>query len=145
MIIYFFSKLVRNSVWGYWFLEVFTQTISCLTQYILQEAMESSAFPIIIRVKLMKQKMYQLMNISVFPKIIQMLIELYVSSLETSGKHPFLFWLVLRGKCINHKKLNVKTLSRSYTKRTHQRAHSKMFHLDMPAEQTHSVEFSILC
>ena len=35
MIIYFFSKLVRNSVLGYWFLEEFTQTISCLTQYIL--------------------------------------------------------------------------------------------------------------
>ena len=81
-----------------------------LAWYHVQEAMESSAFPKIIRVKLMKYKIYQLMNISMFPKIIQMLIELYVSSLEISGKRPFPFSLLPRGKWINQKRLKVKTL-----------------------------------
>ena len=58
------------------------------------------------------------MNISMSPKIMQMHITLYVSSLETSGKHLFLFWMLLRGKYINHKKLNVKTWFRPYTRHT---------------------------
>ena len=40
---------------------------------------------------------------------------------KTSGNHPFPFWLLLRGKCINKKKLNVKTLSMSNTNRTNQK------------------------
>ena len=43
-------------------------------------------------------------------------------SLEISGKNSFPFWLLPRGKCIQNK-LNVKTLSRPYTKRTHQSFH----------------------
>ena len=38
-------------------------------------------------------------------------------------KRPFPFWLLSRGKCINQKKLNVKTMSRPCTKRTHQSFH----------------------
>ena len=57
----------------------------------IQKAMESSAFPNIIMVKLMKLKMYTLMNISMSPKIMQMHIKLYIFSLETSGKYPFPF------------------------------------------------------
>ena len=53
------------------------------------------------------------------------------------------FSLVLRSKCINQKKLNVKTLSRPYTKRTHQRRHSKMCHLGMVDEQTQGVKLGI--
>ena len=41
------------------------------------------------------------------------------------------------------KNLNVKTLSKPYTKRTHQRVHSKMFPLAMPDEQTHGVKLGI--
>ena len=113
--------------------------------YISQEAMESSAFPNIITMKLMKMNMYKLMNISMSPKIMQKRSKLYVFALETSGKRPFPFWLLLRGKCINQKNINVKTLSRPNTKRTHQRAHSKLCHLDMPWTQTHSVKLSIFC
>ena len=50
--------------------------------------MESLAFPNIIEMKL---KLYKLMNIFMSPKIMQMHIKLYVSPLETSGKHPFPF------------------------------------------------------
>ena len=57
-------------------------------------------------------------------------------SLEISGKHPFPFWLQPRGKCINQKKLNVKTLSRPYTKRTHQSFHLWVCHLGMLWTQT---------
>ena len=49
-------------------------------------------------------------------------------------------YLLLRGKCINQKKVNVKTLPRPYTKRTHQMVHSKKCHLGMPAGQTRSVK-----
>ena len=41
------------------------------------------------------------------------------------------------------KNINVKTLPRPYTIKTHQRVHSKMFHLGMPAEQTNSVKLGI--
>ena len=47
--------------------------------------MESSAFPTIIRAKLMELKMYDLMNIFLSPKIMQMHIKLHIFSLEPSG------------------------------------------------------------
>ena len=78
------------------------------------------------------------------PNITQKCSKLHVSSLETSGKHSFPLML-LRGKCINQKKLNVKTLPTPYTKRTHQKAHFKMCHLGMLAEQTHSLKLIIFC
>ena len=59
--------------------------------YILQEAMESPAFPHIIEIKLIKLKIYQLMNILMFPKIMQKCSKPYFFALETSGKHPFPF------------------------------------------------------
>ena len=93
----------------------------------------------------MKSKIYKLMNIFMSPKIMQKRSKLYVFALETSRKHTFLFSLLLTGKCINQKNLNVKTLSRPNTKKTHQRAHSKLCHLDMPWTQTHSVKLSIFC
>ena len=80
-----------------------------------------------------------------FPKIIQKRSKLNVFSLETSVKHPLPFWLLPRGKCIDQKKLNVKTLPRPDAKRKHQRVHSKMCHLGMLAEQTHGVKRSIFC
>ena len=36
-----------------------------------------------------------------------------------TGKHPIPFWLLPREKCINQKKLNVKTLSRPYIQKGH--------------------------
>jgi len=54
-------------------------------------------------------------------------------------KTPFSLLIVTQREMQQSKKLNVKTLSRPYIKRAHQRAHSKMCHLDMLAEQTHSV------
>ena len=69
----------------------------------LQEAMESSAFRNKIKVKLVNLKVYKVTNIFMPPKITQKRIRMYVFSLETSGKHPCLFYLLLRGKYI-HKK-----------------------------------------
>ena len=40
--------------------------------------------------------------------------------IKKQSKRSFCFELVWQGKCINQKKLNVKTSSISYTKRTHQ-------------------------
>ena len=57
----------------------------------LQEAMESPAFSHIIEIKLMKLKMYKLMNIFMSPKIMQKRSKLYVFALEKSGKRPFPF------------------------------------------------------
>jgi len=55
-----------------------------------QEVMESSAFPNkIIKMKLMKLKVIRISFMP--PKITQKRSKLYVFSLETSGKHPFLF------------------------------------------------------
>ena len=107
--------------------------------------MESPAFPHIIEIKWMNLKMYKLINIFMSPKIMQKGSKLYVFALETSRKHLFPFSLLLTRKCINQKNLNVKTLSRPNTKKTHQRAHSKLCHLDMPWTQTHSVKLSIFC
>ena len=67
----------------------------------------------------------------------------FLFTLEKQSKRPLRFELVCRGKCINRKKLNVKTLSRPYSKRTHQRVHSKMCHLGMAAGQTHGVKLGI--
>ena len=77
------------------------------------------------------------------PKFMQKCSKLYGFSLKTSAKQRFLFSLLLKRKCIYQGKLNVKTLSRPCTKRTHQRRHSKMCHLGMAAEQTHSVKLGI--
>ena len=107
--------------------------------------MESPAFPHIIEIKLMNLKMYKLINIFMSPKIMQKGSKLYVFALETSRKHLFPFSLLPTGKCINQKNLNVKTLSRPNTKKTHQRARSKLCHLDMPWTQTQSVRLSIFC
>merc|ERR1712242_282162 len=63
--------------------------------------------------------------------------------MEKQSKRPLRFELVLRDKRINRKKLHVRTLSRPYTKRTHQRAHSKMCHLDMAAGQRRGVKLGI--
>ena len=63
------------------------------------------------------------------PKIALKRSKSCVFLLEKSGNYPFLFWLLLRGKCINEKKVNVKTLPRPYTKRNHQMVHSKMCHM----------------
>ena len=79
------------------------------------------------------------------PKIMQKGSKLNVFALETSRKHLFPFSLLPTGKCINQKNLNVKTLSRPNTKKTHQRAHSKLCHLDMPWTQTHSIKLGIIC
>ena len=108
--------------------------------YVHKRPWKAPPFPHIIDIKLMK-----LVNIFMSPKIMQKRIKLYVFALETSGKRSFPFSLLLSGKCINQKNLNVKTLSRPNTKRTHQRAHSKLCHLDMPWTQTHSVKLSIFC
>ena len=51
--------------------------------------MESSAFP--SKIKMMKLKMYKLMNIIMSPKIMQKPSKLDVFPLETSGKHPLSF------------------------------------------------------
>ena len=61
---------------------------------------------------------------------------------DLSKKGPLRFELVLRGKRINRKKLNVKTLSRPRTKRTYQSSNSNMCHLDMAAGQRHGVKLS---
>ena len=61
---------------------------------------------------------------------------------DLSKKGPLRFELVLRGKRINRKKLNVKTLSRQRTKRTYQSSNSNMCHLDMAAGQRHGVKLS---
>ena len=44
----------------------------------------------------------------------------FLFTLEKQSKRPSRFELVCRGKCINRKKLNVKTSSMPYTKRKHQ-------------------------
>ena len=44
----------------------------------------------------------------------------FLFTLEKQSKRPLRFELVCRGKCINQKKLNVKTSSMPYTKRTNQ-------------------------
>ncbi len=41
----------------------------------------------------------------------------FLFTLEKQSKRPLRFELVCKGKCINRKKLNVKTLSIPYTKR----------------------------
>ena len=74
------------------------------------------------------------MNISMSLNIMQIHIKLYVR------KTPFLVLIATKRKMTQSKKLNVKTSSRPYTKRTDHRAHSKMCHLDMLAQQTHIVE-----
>ena len=61
---------------------------------------------------------------------------------DLSKKGPLRFELVLRGKRINRKKLNVKTLSRPRIKRTYQSSNSNMCHLDMAAGQRHGVKLS---
>ena len=65
-------------------------------------------------------KFMKLVNIFMSPKIIQKRSKQIIFSLETLGKHPFPFWLLLRGKCINRKKLNVRTLPFSCTNWAHQ-------------------------
>ena len=68
---------------------------------LVQEAMESPAFPHIIELKLMNLKMYILINIFLSPKIMLKSSKLYVFALETSRKHLFPFSLLLTVKCIN--------------------------------------------
>ena len=53
--------------------------------------MESSAFRNKIKVKLVILKVYKLTNIFMPPKIAQKRKRMYIFSLETSGKYPFLF------------------------------------------------------
>ena len=112
---------------------IYVITFESISYILIQEAMESSAFSNkIIKMKLMKLKVdeYHFCHLKLRKNAAS-------CTCETSGKHPFLFWLLFRGKFINQKKLNVKTLSRPYTKTTHQRDHSKMWHLGIPAWQTH--------
>ena len=66
--------------------------------------------------------------------------KLYGFSLKMSAKHRFLFYCYSKGrKCINQKKLNVKTLSLPYIKRTHQSYQLCLGHLGMLRTQTDSV------
>ena len=78
--------------------------------------MESSAFP--NKIEMMKLEMYKFMNISIPLKIKQKHSKL--ETMELSGKHPFPLLLLFRGKCINWKKLNVRTLPFSGTNWAHQ-------------------------
>ena len=74
-----------------------------------------------------KLKMYEFKNI--FPTFTGIPQKSYKRSflftLEKLSKRPSRFELVCRGKCINWKKLNVKTLSIPYTKRWHQSCYLK--------------------
>ena len=82
-----------------------------------QEAMENFVFPDEMKTKL---KMYEFMNI--FLILTGILQKSYKRSfsLDKQLKRPLHFELVWRGKCINQKKLNVKTSYMPYTKRTNQ-------------------------
>ena len=60
--------------------------------------MKSSAFPDKI-----DEIEHVWVDVFISPKIMQKRSKLYVISLETLGKHPFPFWLLLRGKCIDKK------------------------------------------
>ena len=55
-------------------------------------------------------------------------------------KIPFSILIATQREMHQSKKVNVKTLPRPYTKRTHQMVHSKMCHMGMPAGQTCSVK-----
>ena len=72
--------VIRLSYWFWEFLEQAKLFKGPLVFYTIQEAMESSAFP--NRIK-MKVKMYKLLNIFISPKITQKRSKLYVFSLET--------------------------------------------------------------
>ena len=77
------------------------------------------------------------------PKFMQKCSKLYGFSLKTSAKQRFLFSLLLKRKCINQEKLNVKTLSRPYIKRTHQSYQLLLGHLGMLWTQTEGVRLGI--
>ena len=77
------------------------------------------------------------------PKFMQKCSKLYGFSLKTSAKQRFLFSLLLKRKCINQEKLNVKTLLRPYIKRTHQSYQLLLGHLGMLWTQTEGVRLGI--
>ena len=77
------------------------------------------------------------------PKFMQKCSKLYGFSLKTSAKQCFLFSLLLKRKCKNQEKLNVKTLSRPYIKRTHQSYQLLLGHLGMLWTQTEGVRLGI--
>ena len=87
------------------------------------------------------------MNIFMQPKITQKHSKLCVFSQETS-ETPFFSLIAAQRELHLSKKGQRKNLAQAIyykdtPKGTHQRAHSKMFHLGMLAGQTHSVKFSI--
>ena len=96
-----------------------------LATYKLQEKRpwKASPFPI------------KLMNIFWPPKNSAKAEQAECLSLEISGKHPFHFDWNPEGN-VSIKKLNVKTLSRPYTKMTHQSFHLWVCHLGMLWTQT---------
>ena len=63
--------------------------------------------------------------------------------IENVRKTQFSFLLLLKRKCINQKKLNVKTLSRPYIKRTHQSYQLLPGHLGILRTQTEGVRLGI--
>ena len=77
------------------------------------------------------------------PKFMQKCSKMYGFSLKTSAKQRFLFSLLLKRKCINQEKLNVKTLLRPYIKRTHQSYQLLLCHLGMLWTQTEGVRLGI--
>ena len=83
---------------------------------------------------------YIFMSPTFMQKCSKLCFSLKISALS---KTPFPFLLLLKRKCINQKKLNVKTLSRPYMKRTHQSYQLWLGHLGMLRTQTEGVWLGI--
>ena len=106
--------------------------------------MESSAFPNkIIKMKLMKLKVDE------YYLCLLKLCKNAAICMSFRWKHQkntlFYFDCYLKGNSSIKNHSRKKTLPRRYTKTTHQRYHSKMYHLGIPAGQTNSVKLSIFC
>ena len=76
------------------------------------------------------------------PKITQKRNKLYVFTGNIS-KTPFSILIASHREMHEQKMVNVKTLPRTYAFRTHQRVHSKMWHLGMLTLQPHSAKLTI--